>query len=225
MTAEEFREQSRIAAYVRVSSRSQNHATQVEAIKRAAEARGDEIAEWFSEKASATKMDRPALGMVREKARRGEISKLYVFRLDRLSRTGIRDTLTVLEELRAAGCKVLSIADGFDLEGPAADVVIAVIAWAAQIERAALGERIAAARARVERRGGSWGRPKALRPVDVERIRGRAKKGQSIRQIAIALKIPRSTVAEVVSGKGAYAPPKKTAAKKPKRKGKPPASE
>ena len=214
-----------VAAYVRVSSRSQNHATQVEAITRAAEARGDEITEWFSEKASAGKLDRPALGMVREKARRGEISKLYVFRLDRLARTGIRDTLTVLEELRAAGCKVLSTHDGFDLEGPAADVVISVLAWAAQMERLALGERIAAARARVERRGGSWGRPKALRPIDVTRILARSKKnGESIRQIAIALKIPRSTVAEVVSGKGAYAPPKKTAAKRPHRKGKPPTS-
>ncbi len=213
------------AAYVRVSSRSQNFATQADAIKRAAQARDDEIAVWYTEKASAGKIDRPVLARVRELARLGEIRKLYVFRLDRLTRTGIRDTLALLEELRGAGCKVLTLADGFDLEGPAADVVISVLAWAAQMERLALGERIAAARARVEARGGAWGRPKSLRPIDVERIRQRYAKKQSLRQIAIALKIPRSTVAEVVSGKGAYEAPKKTAEKKPRGKGKPPASE
>jgi DNA invertase Pin-like site-specific DNA recombinase len=212
------------AAYVRVSSRSQSHASQVEAIKLAAHARGDEIAIWLSEKASAGKLDRPVLAKVRELARLGEIRKLYVFRLDRLTRTGIRDTLTVLEELRGAGCKVLSLADGFDLEGPAADVVIAVLAWAAQMEKLALGERIAAARAQVEAKGGAWGRPKRLTPADVERIRQRAKKGHSIRKIAIALKVPRSTVDEVVSEKGAYGPPKPKAKKKGLRKTNPPLS-
>ena len=215
-----------VAAYVRVSSRSQNHASQVDALKRAAAARGDEIAQWFSEKLTAGKLDRPELAKVREAARRGELSKLYVFRLDRLARTGIRDTLALLDELRAAGCKVVTIADGFDLEGPAADVVIAVLAWAAQMERLALGERIAAARARVEARGGAWGRPKRLRPIDVTRILARSKKnGETIRQIAIALKFPRSTVAEVVSGKGAYARARPKPKKVGPKRSKPPPSE
>src|SRR5208283_4057232 len=85
--------------------------------------------------------------------------RLYLFRLDRLTRTGIADTLTTLEELRAAGVEVISVADGFDLSGPAAEIIVSVMAWAAKMERLALGERIAAARERVEAEGGSWGRP------------------------------------------------------------------
>src|SRR5207244_2180810 len=69
------------AAYIRVSSRSQNHATQRDAILRAASARGDRITQWFEERRSAKKLDRPMLASVRELARRGDLPKLYVFRL------------------------------------------------------------------------------------------------------------------------------------------------
>jgi DNA invertase Pin-like site-specific DNA recombinase len=190
-----------VAAYVRVSSRSQNNATQTEAISRAATARGDAIGAWFEEKRSGEKLDRPVLTRIRDFARRGEISKLYVFRLDRLTRSGIRDTLAVIEELRTHGCTIVSVSDGFGLDGPAGEVVIAVIAWAAQMERLALGERIAAARARVEAKGGAWGRPRRTTTKQANEIGDRKKKGQTIRQIAIAMKIPRSTVGAIASQK------------------------
>ena len=41
----------------------------------------------------------------------------------------------------------MSVADGFDPAGAHADVIVAVMAWAAQTERLATAERIAAARA------------------------------------------------------------------------------
>ncbi len=208
------------AAYIRVSSRSQNHASQREAIERAAKARGHEIEKWFEEKRSAKTLDRPVLVQVRDLARQGKIRRLYVFRLDRLARSGVRDLLTVVEELRVAGCSLHTIADGFDLEGPASDVVVAVLGWAAQMERLALGERISAARARVESSGGRWGRPPRVTPelgVKIIEAYG-AKRKPSIRQIAAALKVPRSTVAAVLSGKGPYSAPT-GAAKKPRKKG------
>lgn len=192
------------AAYVRVSSKSQDDRTQRSAIRRAAAARGDTIARWFAEKASATRNDRPALLELREAARRGELTRLYVFRLDRLSRTGIRDTLGLLHELEGAGCQVVTLADGFTLDpGPARDAIVAVMAWAAQMERAALGERISAARARVEASGKAWGRPRRL---DYDRLAKKAwdmrvKEKRTVRAIAMALKIPRSSVADMLSGK------------------------
>src|SRR6266545_1271765 len=69
-----------VAAYIRVSSRSQNNATQREAIKRASKARGHVIAHWFEEKRSAKTLERPVLSHVRDLARRGEVQRLYVFR-------------------------------------------------------------------------------------------------------------------------------------------------
>jgi DNA invertase Pin-like site-specific DNA recombinase len=192
------------AAYVRVSSRAQDHATQRSAIARAARARGHQITRWFHEKMTATRLARPVLQELRAAVRAGEVTVLYVFRLDRLTRTGIRDTLAVLDELRGAGCKVITLADGFDLEGPAADVVVAVLAWAAQMERQALGERISAARARLASEGRAWGRPRRAGPELVARVRELASQGRSMRAIAVALKLPRATVGKIVARKRPY---------------------
>jgi DNA invertase Pin-like site-specific DNA recombinase len=101
----------------------------------------------------------------------------------------------VIEELRAHGCTLVSISDGFDLEGPAAEVVLAVMAWASKMERLAINERISAARERVEAEGGRWGRPSRVDDALRARIVAMRAKGRSLRNIAVALKIPLATVA------------------------------
>jgi DNA invertase Pin-like site-specific DNA recombinase len=183
-----------VAAYVRVSSRSQDVRTQRAALERAAAARGDVITRWYSEKRSASRLRRPQLDQLRADARAGQLRRLYVFRLDRLTRTGIRDTLALFEELRRHGCELKTLADGFDLSGPAAEVVLAVLAWAAQLERQALGERIRAARERVEAAGDHWGRPRRMSTDQVRRARALQRRGHTLRSISARLKIARSTL-------------------------------
>lgn len=149
-------------------------------------------------------MQRPELAALRAAAQRGELSSLWVYRLDRLTRTGIRDTLTLLEELRGAGVAVHSVSDGFDVAGPASEIVIAVLAWAAEFERSVLRERLRAARARVEAAGGAWGRPPRATAVQIVKVRALEKRGRTIRSIAQAVGLPRSTVHEILSGKRRY---------------------
>jgi DNA invertase Pin-like site-specific DNA recombinase len=148
-----------VAAYVRVSSRSQDAAYQRAAIERAARARGEEIAIWFSDVASGRSMDRPELAAALGAIRAGMVRRLWVWRVDRLTRSGIVDTLTVLQDMRRHGCECASVADGFALDGPAADVILSVLAWAAQMEREKIAENQAAARARLAAVGRTWGRP------------------------------------------------------------------
>jgi putative DNA-invertase from lambdoid prophage Rac len=189
------------AAYVRVSSRAQDHATQRSAIERAARARGDRIAQWFVETLTAKSIARPELGRLRAAARAGELEgpRLYVFKLDRLARSGIRDTFEVVDELRGAGVDLVTVADGFALDGPAADVVIAVMAWAAKMERQAIGERIAAARVRVEAEGGRWGRPSRVdEPTRAKALALKAS-GETVRAIARLLHVPRSTIGRAIT--------------------------
>jgi DNA invertase Pin-like site-specific DNA recombinase len=175
---------------------------QREAISRATSARGDDIAQafWFEEKRSAQTVLRPVLEHVRQLAREGHIARLYVWRLDRLARSGIRDTLAIVDELRGYGCEIVTLADGFEMNGPAADIVLAVLAWAAQMELRAITERREAARARVLAAGGAWGRPKRIATGSaVERkISALAAEGRSVRAIAVALKVPRATVARTL---------------------------
>jgi DNA invertase Pin-like site-specific DNA recombinase len=200
------------SAYIRVSSRAQDHATQRSAIERAAAARGDIIAAWYAEKKSARTMDREELRRLLAQVRAGGLrgQRLYLFRLDRLTRTGIADTLTTLEELRAHGVEVVSVADGFDLSGPHAEIIVATMAWAAKMERLAIGERVAAARERVEAEGRHWGRPRRVDAPTLRRIQALRAEGRSLRYIAVAMKIPKSTVAATLAAASRKTIPKTT---------------
>jgi putative DNA-invertase from lambdoid prophage Rac len=189
----------RAAAYIRVSSKSQTLDMQRAAIERAARTRRDTIADWYSDKQSGRTLSRPGLEKLRQAGREGRISRLYVYRLDRLARSGIRDTFEVIEELRQHHCELVTVSDGFDLAGPAAEVVLAVMAWAAKMERLAINERIAAARVRLEGEGRAWGRPPRLSALEKTRIAELRRKGATIREIAIAVSTPRATVARALS--------------------------
>jgi DNA invertase Pin-like site-specific DNA recombinase len=195
------------AAYLRVSTRQQDWALQRREIVRAAAARGDQIAKllWFEEKASGRSIEREALKKLRAAVRAGKVRRLYVWRVDRLTRSGIRDTFHLVEEFRQHGAELVTVADGFDFSGPAADVVLAVMAWAAQMERNAISERIRAARARVEAEGGRWGRPRnvELDPKTLQRAR-RLRQTRSLREVAAMLKVPRSTLGDALAGNGHY---------------------
>lgn len=183
-----------IAAYVRVSSRSQDAAYQRAAIERAASARGERVGRWFSDVASGRSMERPELARALEEIRGGCIRRLWVWRLDRLTRSGIVDTLTAIETMRAHGCECASVADGFALDGPAAPVVLAVLAWAAQMERQKIAENQAAARQRMASEGRSWGRPRLVTPELLARLRELRELGWTHRSIAKELKLSRSHV-------------------------------
>jgi DNA invertase Pin-like site-specific DNA recombinase len=191
-----------VGAYVRVSSKAQDYDTQQSAIERVAAARGDSITTWYSERKSAKETpgaDREALQQLRADARAGLIRRLYVFRLDRFTRSGIRDTLDVVQELQRHGVEIVSITDGFDLNGPAAEVVLAVLAWAAKMELLARNERIAAARDRMADEGRPWGRPPRMTADQVARARAMQVEGRTVREIAVALKFPRSTVGRALT--------------------------
>jgi DNA invertase Pin-like site-specific DNA recombinase len=195
-----------VAAYMRVSSDAQTLDMQRHAIERCARSRGQPIAQWYSEKQSATKvMRRPALDELRQKAREGLLSHVYVYRIDRFTRTGIRDTLHILEELKLHGVRVVSVADGFDVAGmgPGAEMVLAALAWAAQVEGHAINERIRAARARVQAKGGAWGRPQRMGAEEVAKAIAYREQGHSLRWIAAAMKIPRPTIQRTLCKAGA----------------------
>jgi len=189
------------AAYLRVSSASQDLGMQRTAVERLAAVHGETIERWYMEKVSAATIARPELDRLRADVRAGYVSHLYIFRLDRLARTGIRDTFEIVEELRAHNCKLTTVADGFTLEGPAAEIVLAVLAWAAKMERLAINERIIAARERCRLQGKPWGRPRRMTPELVEKAKQLRQEGRSVRAIAVALKTPRSTIMRALAEK------------------------
>jgi DNA invertase Pin-like site-specific DNA recombinase len=183
--------------YVRVSTGGQSVETQNDAVIRAARARGDRIARVYAEIEGGAARRRPELDRLLADVRAGLIRVVYAYRLDRLSRAGIRATLSIIEELDHCNVELVTIADGFSVSGPARDVIVAVLAWAAQMELQAISERISAARERVEGEGGTWGRPSRLSDLERREIQRRKRSGETIRAISMALKIPKSIVGRV----------------------------
>ena len=205
---------SRTVAYVRVSSKGQNHAMQVGAIEREAAARGASIAKWYAERMTAKSLDRPMLARLRDDARHGRVYAVYLFKLDRLTRSGVGDTFRVIDEFRRAGVTLVSVSDDLTIRpgdgvDVATDALVFALSLGAQIERAAINERVAAARSRVESEGGRWGRPRRVGGATVATMRAMQAAGKSIRAIAIATKVHRSSVARALSRKGARKPPAK----------------
>jgi DNA invertase Pin-like site-specific DNA recombinase len=74
-----------------------------------------------------------------------------------------------------------------------------VLAWAAKVERLTINERISAARERIEAEGKTWGRPRRLSEEDCAKISALKAEGRSLRQIAVALKVPRATIARALA--------------------------
>ena len=83
--------------------------------------------------------------------------------------------------------------------GPARNLLIGVMSWIAEQERARLLERLDAARARLEKEGRAWGRPRRLTMAQVGRVRKMKAAGKSDRKIAVALKVPRSTLRDTLA--------------------------
>jgi DNA invertase Pin-like site-specific DNA recombinase len=69
----------------------------------------------------------------------------------------------------------------FSLDGPAAEIILAVMTWAAKMERLTINERIAAARERLEAKGKQWGWPSRLSEATRTRIAELRAQGQSLR--------------------------------------------
>jgi len=180
-------------AYIRVSTAGQDHAYQRREIELAARARGETIATWFTDVASGKSLERKELKKLRAALRARAVSVVWVWRIDRLSRSGIADTLALVREIREAGAVLRSVADGYAVDGgPVGELVLAVLAFAAQLEREKIAENQAAARARLESQGRSWGRP-GLPARTRDAARALASQGKTPREIARALDISPSS--------------------------------
>jgi DNA invertase Pin-like site-specific DNA recombinase len=182
------------AAYARVSTPEQGFELQRASVERRASNDGVAELAWYSEQRSGRSWVRPELERLLDAARQGLHSRVYVWRLDRLTRRGPHDTLNVVQALRGAGVELVSVSEGFDFSGAVGELLVSMLGFAARLEMDAQLDRQQAARTRIEANGGTWGRPPKLLPAMVEKIRELRTEGRSIRSIAMAVKVPRSSV-------------------------------
>ncbi len=184
---------SRAALYVRVSTREQTAENQERDLRAWADRLGLEVVRVYADTASGARGDRAALAAVLAGAHRREFDALLVWALDRLSREGVGPMVRHMDQLRAAGVRVLSHQEAWvDTASPVWDLLLAVFAWMAQQERQRIGERVRAGQARAKAQGVRFGRKP--RVVDLDELRRRRAQGQGWRRIARAMRTPMSTL-------------------------------
>lgn len=185
------------AAYLRVSTSPQEAENQREAVQRAALARGDGELAWFVDTGTGRSWNRPELRKLSEAIFSGRVRRVYVWSIDRLSRMGVADTCQLVQQWRRAGMRdLVSAVEGFDFGDPmTGELLLAMLAAVAKMEWDRQQERLAAARQRRQATGKGWGRPASTDGAAILRLRA---EGRSIRDIAVALKVPKSTVSDAI---------------------------
>jgi DNA invertase Pin-like site-specific DNA recombinase len=195
--------QQHIAVYLRVSSSSQTTRSQEPDLKRWVAAFADDTpVRWYRDVASGKSMVRPAWQELEEAFRAGAVSKIVVWRIDRLGRTAAGLT-TLFEELQIRRVGLVSLKDGLDLETSAGRLMANVLASVAAYEREVRGERQAAGIAAAKAGGKSWGgrKPGARYRVTPEIQRQIVRMftgGEPIATIARVLNLSRPTVYSVL---------------------------
>lgn len=90
---------------------------------------------------SGKNIDRPAFQELMRAVERGEIEKIVVYRLDRISRS-ITDFGRIWETLKAHNAEFISVNEKFDTSTPMGRAMVYIIMVFAQLERETIAERI-----------------------------------------------------------------------------------
>ena len=199
------------AIYVRVSSRTQDHKSQLPDLERwvssqnAMREQGAEPLDvrWFTDTFTGKTMDRPGWNELDEAIRSGQVSQIVVWRLDRLGRTTSGVT-ALFDELRARKINLVSIKDGLDLSTPAGRLMANVLASVAQYDNEIRAERVLAGQAVARARGIKWGgsKPgvhKKVTKTQIRMIRRLNAEGDPKTEIAKATGLSRPTIYAVLA--------------------------
>ena len=198
-----------IAIYARVSSRRQDTRSQEPDLRRWAEAYADVPVKWYRDKFTGRTMDRPGWKRLEADMIAGKVSKIIVWRLDRLGRTAAGLT-ALFEDLQRRHIGFEALRDKVDLSTAAGRLMANVLASVAAYENEVRSERILAGQAVARANGKQWGgslkgRSIKVTPEQAHTIRRLKDEGEKITAIARATGLSRPTIYTILGAEPAPA--------------------
>lgn len=175
-----------LVGYARVSTEEQSLDMQIEALVRAG-VRRDAI---FSEKRSGVSPIRHGRDIAFKMARPGDT--FVVWKLDRVSRS-LTDLLSFMQKLEDNDIGFWSLNDSIDTKTPAGRVMLAMLGAFAQFERDTIAQRTLEGVRHAISKGVRFGRESKLTPEVRAEFERRYRAGDSIPEIALAMKISEPT--------------------------------
>lgn len=179
-------------AYIRVSTREQNEARQLEALQKY------DIEKWYTEKVSGKNMtDRPELQSMIDFVRQGDT--VYVHDFSRLARS-TKDLLDIIEKLNAKGVHLVSNKENIDTSTPNGRLMLTMLSAIYQFERENMLDRQAEGIAIAKRNGAYKGR----KPIDIDSEVFKAQYDRYVRreinktELAKVLKVSRPTLDKMI---------------------------
>jgi DNA invertase Pin-like site-specific DNA recombinase len=170
-----------------VSSKAQDHAAQVEALKAV------DCERIFSEKASGKSTDgRPEFKKLLKALVPGDV--VVVTKLDRLARSS-RDLHNILHELEALSCGFVSLGEAWcDTTTDVGRLMLTIMGGIAEFERGLIRKRCEEGIERAKRRGKKFGRPSALDDGEKRTMAERYAKGETMEQLAMEYEVGIGTI-------------------------------
>jgi DNA invertase Pin-like site-specific DNA recombinase len=188
----------KIATYIRVSKEELNLDNQRRQLTAYAQSQGWKIVTEYSDTATGSNGDRQGWKRMLAGAARREFDLLLVYAVDRISREGATWVFSNLARLAGYGVKFHSFAEPhLSTVGPFGDVVLAMYATFAKLERDKLIERTKAGLDRARAQGRSIGRPRVA--VNASEIASLREQGLSWSQIVQATGVSMGTAQRSVA--------------------------
>jgi DNA invertase Pin-like site-specific DNA recombinase len=144
------------AIYLRVSTRSQDAASQEPELKQWAHGHKDDPIRWYRDTFTGTTMERPGFNKLMADVNAGKVARVVVWRLDRLGRTA-KGLTALFDDLLRLKVDLVSVKDGLDLETLAGRLMANVLASVAAYETEVRAARITAGQAAARESGKTWG--------------------------------------------------------------------
>lgn len=197
-----------VALYARCSTLlSQDPENQLIHLRELAKARGFTIIREFVDHGiSGAKEKRPALDELIKMARNGKFSLIITASIDRLARD-TRHLLNLIDELSHYGVAIVSHREGLDFSTPIGKATLTIIGAIAALERELIRERIknslAAKKLAGEKNGIPFkiGRPPVVDSNMESKVLELKARGLSVRAIAEAASIGKSSVQRILKAK------------------------
>lgn len=180
------------ACYLRISTVGQNESGQRQAIERWLASHNCPAVRWYLDRQTGDNLDRPEFERLQADIRRGEISTVVCFKLDRLSRKMV-DGLNVLCDWLGRGVRVVSVTQDLDFSGTVGKLIASTLFAVAEMEQETRRERQAEGIAVAKANGVYRGRKPGTTKAKPQRARELRERGLSVSEIATALGVGYST--------------------------------
>ena len=181
--------------YARVSTNTQNLASQIDLLK----AEGCERI--VSECKSGIDSNRGALNKLLSELQPGDI--LVVVKFDRLSRS-LSDLLNLLDKIEASGGHLLSLSAQIDTRIPEGRLVFQILGAMAEFEMKLIRQRTLDGLATANARGRKGGRPLALNLIQIEEVVNLRNAGMTLANLAKKFGVCPSTIWRVCTNASSH---------------------